>query len=178
MLVAKKGKVILDQGYGMANRAAHIPNGPNTEYGLANATTTALLTAVTLQGTWPRLPCCRISDSTICGPRTASCWSSRVPRNGEGSRLAILSGARLGSPTTDGVGPETVLRRRRRPARHYHSGGAVLQALPTHLAQMSLWRSWPRMLRQARRETPGCRLVSFLSRDTARRARGEATCGG
>ena len=44
VLVAKKGKVILDQGYGMANRAAHIPNGPNTEYGLADATTTALLT--------------------------------------------------------------------------------------------------------------------------------------
>ena len=49
MLVAKHGKVILDQGYGMANRAAHIPNGPNTEYGLADATTTALITADTLQ---------------------------------------------------------------------------------------------------------------------------------
>ena len=57
----------------MANRAAHIPNGPQTQYGLANATTTALLTAVPLQGTWPRLPCCRIPDSRICGPsnRTA-----------------------------------------------------------------------------------------------------------
>ena len=41
--------MILDEGYGTANRAAHIPNRPNTEYGLADATTTALITADTLQ---------------------------------------------------------------------------------------------------------------------------------
>ena len=50
VLVAKGGKMILDQGYGMANRAAHIPNQPTTEYGLADATTTSLLTAFVLQG--------------------------------------------------------------------------------------------------------------------------------
>ncbi len=42
--------MIFDEGYGLANRVAHLPNGPQTEYGLANATTTALLTADVLQG--------------------------------------------------------------------------------------------------------------------------------
>ena len=51
VLVAKHGKVILDQGYGYANTATHTPNGPQTEYGLADATTTAMLTAATLQVT-------------------------------------------------------------------------------------------------------------------------------
>ncbi len=51
VLVAKDGKVILDRGYGMANRAASIANEPSTEYGLADATTTSLLTADVLQGT-------------------------------------------------------------------------------------------------------------------------------
>ena len=51
VLVARHGKVLLDRGYGYADLATHRPNDANTEYGLANATTTALLTADALQGT-------------------------------------------------------------------------------------------------------------------------------
>jgi transcriptional regulator with XRE-family HTH domain len=53
VLVAKHGKVILDQGYGLADRSSHLRNGSRTEYGLADATTTALLTADTMQVAQP-----------------------------------------------------------------------------------------------------------------------------
>jgi tRNA A-37 threonylcarbamoyl transferase component Bud32 len=59
-LVAKQGKVILDRGYGLANRAAHIANGPQIEYGLADTTTTALLAADTLEATQPN------THATLC----------------------------------------------------------------------------------------------------------------
>ena len=51
VLVARHGKVLLDRGYGYADLATHRPNDANTEYGLANATTTALLVADVIQGT-------------------------------------------------------------------------------------------------------------------------------
>ena len=78
VLVAKHGKVILDHGYGMANRAAHIPNGPNTEYGLADATTTAFLTADTLQVAQPRKVYDWISNihSRFCAPYFAGIFAN------------------------------------------------------------------------------------------------------
>ena len=33
--MARRGKVLLDQGYGLANRAAHIPNRAETKHGWA-----------------------------------------------------------------------------------------------------------------------------------------------
>ena len=51
VLVARHGKVLLDRGYGYADLATHRPNDANTEYGLANSTTTALLVAGVIQGT-------------------------------------------------------------------------------------------------------------------------------
>ena len=53
VLVAKQGRVALNSGYGIANRTLHIPNGRQTEYALADATTTSLLTADMLQETQP-----------------------------------------------------------------------------------------------------------------------------
>lgn len=51
VLVAKSGKILLDRGYGFANAAARLKNGPETEYDLGNATTTSLIVADTLQAT-------------------------------------------------------------------------------------------------------------------------------
>ncbi len=49
VLVAAPGKVLLDQGYGMANHNTHAVNTPNTQYALADATSISLLAAAELQ---------------------------------------------------------------------------------------------------------------------------------
>ena len=99
VLVAKKGKIILDQGYGLANRSTHLANGPQTEYGLANATTTALLTADVLQGTQAdlgvdpgNLPGAITSlSSTICEPAIFQVYSaSPCPAKWESITVADL----------------------------------------------------------------------------------------
>jgi transcriptional regulator with XRE-family HTH domain len=51
VLVAKRGKILLDRGYGFANQATRLKNGPRTRYGLGDATTTSLVVADTLQET-------------------------------------------------------------------------------------------------------------------------------
>ena len=52
VLVARRGRVLLDQGYGFANRAGHIPNQADSAYGIGGVTqvlsSTALLSAASL----------------------------------------------------------------------------------------------------------------------------------
>jgi serine/threonine protein kinase/transcriptional regulator with XRE-family HTH domain len=80
VLVAKHGRVILDRGYGLANRTTHVVNGPNTEYGLADSTTTALMTADTLQATQPMGPAPgELSAGGVCAPPYAS-FITNCPR--------------------------------------------------------------------------------------------------
>lgn len=40
VLVARHGKILLEKGYGLANRRTHAPNGPNTRYPIASVTKT------------------------------------------------------------------------------------------------------------------------------------------
>ncbi|MBF9239627.1 serine hydrolase [Hymenobacter sp. BT683] len=40
VLVARHGKILLEKGYGLANRRTHAPNGPDTRYPIASVTKT------------------------------------------------------------------------------------------------------------------------------------------
>ena len=72
MLVAGHGKVLLDQGYGYADLATHRRNDASTEYGLANATTTALMVGDVLQGTQS---ISGISPNNVTGTMTDLSWA-------------------------------------------------------------------------------------------------------
>ena len=72
VLVARHGKVLLDQGYGYADLATHRRNDASTEYGLANATTTALMVGDALQGTQSITG---ISPNNVAASMTNLWWS-------------------------------------------------------------------------------------------------------
>jgi transcriptional regulator with XRE-family HTH domain len=71
VLVARAGKVIVDNGYGEASGT--MPNTPSTNYGLADATTSSLNAADTLQATQPISPAAGglVATNSICADPTA-----------------------------------------------------------------------------------------------------------
>ena len=106
VLVATQGKTILDRGYGYANRAGHVPNRANTEYGLSDSTTNALLVADALQGTqaeWGIHPAnasgliTRLSYS-ICNRAYHRFYGPGCPRKWRGLTIANLVEGTSGLP--------------------------------------------------------------------------------